>query len=133
MFAEKVNKICSIYHDAETTREAEGHTVSASWAFVCDGLNTHKLESLVWFVVEQCCVEEELGREGKDGIFKSQASYADFFYDKNHRIRFVYTPKHCSWMDQIEIWFEIIKCRLLKRKSYQSVQQLEESILCFIK
>ena len=27
-FAEKVNEICSIYHDAETTREAGGHTVS---------------------------------------------------------------------------------------------------------
>ena len=36
-------------------------------------------------------------------------------------------------MNQIEIWFGIINRRLLKRKSYQSVQQLEESILRFIK
>ncbi len=105
----------------------------ASWTFVCDGLNTHKSERLVRFVAEQCCAEEELGRKGKNGILKSLASRAEFLHDKGHRIRFVYTPKHCSWMNQIEIWFGIINRRLLKRKSYQSVQQLEESILRFIK
>lgn len=105
----------------------------ASWTFVCDGLNTHKSESLVRFVAEQCCAEEEPGHKGKDGILKSLASRADFLHNKGHRIRFVYTPKHCSWMNQIEIWFRIINRRLLKRKSYQSVQQLEESILRFIK
>lgn len=80
----------------------------ASWTFVCDGLNTHKSESLVRFVAEQCCAEEELGHKGKDGILKSLASRADFLHNKGHRIRFVYTPKHCSWMNQIEIWFGII-------------------------
>ena len=49
----------------------------ASWTFVCDGLNTHKSESLVRFVAEQCCAEEELGHKGKDGILKSLASRAD--------------------------------------------------------
>ncbi len=82
------------------------------------------------FVAEQCSIIAVLG---KSGILKSYSSYTDFLYDKNHRIHFVYTPKHCSWMNQIEIWFGIINCRLLKRKSYQSVQQLEESILRFIK
>ncbi|MDE5825513.1 MAG: transposase [Lachnospiraceae bacterium] len=105
----------------------------ASWTFVCDGLNTYKSESLVQFVAEQCCIEGGLGHKGKDGILKSVAGWADFLHDRNHKIRFVYTPKHCSWMNQIEIWFGIINRRLLKRKSYQSVQQLEESNLRFIK
>lgn len=105
----------------------------ASWTFVCDGLNIHKSENLVRFVAEQCCIEGGLGCKGKDGILKTQASRADFLHDKSHRIRFVYTPKHCSRMNQIEIWFGIINRRLPKRKSYQSVQQLEESILRFIK
>ncbi len=37
-----------------------------------------------------------------------------------------------SWMNQIEIWFGIINRRLLKRRSYLSVQELEASILRFI-
>lgn len=104
----------------------------ASWTFVCDGLNTHKSEGLVRFVAEQCGVSEDLGCKGKVGILKSQESRAEFLHQKNHRIRIVYTPKHCSWMNQIEIWFGIINRRLLKRKSYKSIEELDASILRFI-
>ncbi|WP_235388239.1 transposase [Enterocloster clostridioformis] len=38
-------------------------------------------------------------------------SRADFLHDPSHRLRFVYTPKHSSWMNQIEIWFGIINRR----------------------
>ena len=105
----------------------------ASWTFVCDGLNTHKSESLVRFVAEQCGLTEELGCKGKSGILKSLESRAEFLHQEDHRIRIVYTPKHCSWMNQIEIWFGIINRRLLKRKSYKSIDELEASILRFIK
>ena len=104
----------------------------APWTFVCDGLNTHKSESLVRFVAEQCGLSEDLGRKGKSGILKNQESRAEFLHQKDHRIRIVYTPKHCSWMNQIEIWFGIINRRLLKRKSYRSIDELKESILRFI-
>ena len=33
----------------------------APWTFVCDGINTHKSESLVQFVAEQCGLSEDLG------------------------------------------------------------------------
>lgn len=104
----------------------------ASWTFVCDGLNTHKSESLVRFVAEACGLETELGKKGKSGILKNMESRADFLHDPSHRIRFVYTPKHSSWMNQIEIWFGIISRKLLKRKSYSSIEELEQSILRFI-
>ena len=104
----------------------------ASWTFVCDGLNIHKSESLVRFVAEQCGLKDELGCKGKAGILKNQTSRTQFLHQEDHRIRFVYTPKHCSWMNQIEIWFSIISRRLLKRKSYISVEELEASILRFI-
>lgn len=104
----------------------------ASWTFVCDGLNTHKSESLVRFVAEQCGLSEDLGRKGKAGILKSQESRTEFLSQKDHRIRIVYTPKHCSWMNQIEIRFGIINRCLLKRKSYKSIEELEASIRRFI-
>lgn len=105
----------------------------ASWTFVCDGLNTHKSEQLVRFVAQQCGFQGDLGRKEKRGILKSQKSRTEFLHQKDHRIRFVYTPKHCSWMNQIEIWFSIINRRLLKRKSYASIEELESSILRFVK
>ena len=104
----------------------------ASWTFICDGLNTHKSEALVRFVAEACAPGVELGEKGKIGILKSMESRAEFLHDPSHRIRFVYTPKHSSWMNQIEIWFGIINRKLLKRKSYLSTEELEASILRFI-
>ena len=40
----------------------------ASWTFVCDGLNTHKPESLVRFIAQQRGLTEDLGIKGKSGI-----------------------------------------------------------------
>lgn len=104
----------------------------ASWTFVCDGLNTHKSEAPVRFVSEACGIDREPGKKGKCGILKNMESRAEFLHDPLHRIRFVYTPKHSSWMNQIEIWFGIINRKLLKRKSYLSIEDLEKSILRFI-
>lgn len=55
-----------------------------------------------------------------------------FLEDPTHRIRFMYTPKHCSWMNQVELWFSIFAGRLLKRASFSSTQELEERLLAFI-
>ncbi len=116
----------------EAVKALVGTDPQAQWTFVCDGLNTHKSEALVRFIAEACASGMELGRKGKSGILKSMGTRADFLHDPSHRIRFVYTPKHSSWMNQIEIWFGIINRKLLKRKSYLSIEELEESIRRFI-
>jgi transposase len=104
----------------------------AGWVFIVDNLNTHQSESLVLYVAEACGIKEDLGRKGKSGVLKSQASRAAFLGEAGHRIRFVYTPKHCSWLNQIEIWFSVLVRKLLKRSSFSSLEDLRERMLRFI-
>lgn len=102
------------------------------WIFIVDQLNTHRSESLVRFVAQACGFEGDLGIKGKEGILQSMNTRAAFLQDESHRIRFVYTPKHTSWLNQIEIWFSILVRRLLKRGNFSSVNELRERILAFI-
>lgn len=104
----------------------------AGWVFVVDNLNTHQSEGLVLWVAQTCGIEEDLGIKGKHGVLKSQASRAAFLSETGHRIRFVYTPKHTSWLNQIEIWFGILVRKLLRRSSFRSVEDLKARILAFI-
>ena len=100
--------------------------------FVLDNLNTHRSEALVRYIAEEIGYEGDLGKKGVRGILKNMESRAEFLSDESHRIRFYYVPIHCSWMNQIEIWFGIINRRLLKRKSYTSVEELKNSIRNYI-
>jgi transposase len=104
----------------------------ANWIFVADNLNTHCSESLVRLVAEWCGITDDLGEKGKSGVVKSMESRAVFLTDTTHRIRFVYTPKHCSWLNQIEIWFGILCRRLLNRSSFRSLEEMRERVLSFI-
>lgn len=104
----------------------------AGWVVVVDNLNTHQSESLVVWVARTCGLAGDLGVKGKQGVLKSQPSRAAFLSDKGHRIRFVYTPKHTSWLNQVEIWFSILVRKLLRRGSFLSVADLRARILAFI-
>ena len=104
----------------------------APWLFIVDQLNIHKSEALVRLVANAWGIEEELGEKEKRGILQSMQTRAAFLREVSHRIRFVYTPKHTSWLNQIELWFSILVRRLLKRGNFTSVEHLRECILAFI-
>lgn len=102
------------------------------WHVVCDRLNTHQGASLVEWIAQRDGIEEDLGVKGENGILASMASRAAFLADPTHSVVFHYTPKHSSWMNQIEIWLSILVRKLLKRGSFTSVEDLCTQVLAFI-
>jgi transposase len=104
----------------------------AGWVFIVDNLDTHQSESLVRYVAVACGIEDDLGRKGKSGVLASKATRKAFLSDPAHRIRFAYTPRHCSWLNQVEIWFGILSRKLLRRSSFTSAEELKQRVLAFI-
>jgi hypothetical protein len=60
------------------------------------------------------------------------ASRKEFLAEAAHRIRFVYLPKHSSWLNQIEIIFGIIHRKLLRSGNFTSVANLEDQLRQFM-
>ena len=104
----------------------------ATWIFVVDQLDTHLSASLVELVARRCGIRDDLGIKYNKGILKSKRTRRAFLEDSSHRIRFVYTPRHCSWLNQVEIWFSILARRLLKRSSFTSLDDLRARVHAFI-
>ncbi|MGI9427222.1 MAG: transposase [Bythopirellula sp.] len=105
----------------------------AGWVFVVDNLNTHCGEPLVRAVARSLGIEEStLGVAKKYGVLQTMASRREFLSDRRHRIRFVYIPKHSSWLNQIEIVFGIINRRVMRRGSFTSKDDLLEKLRRFI-
>lgn len=104
----------------------------AGWIFVADQLNTHVSEALVKLVAERCAIHGDLGVKGHNGVLQTMASRKAFLENPEHRIRFVYTPRHCSWLNQIELWFSILVRKLLRRSSFASLDDLRARVEAFV-
>jgi transposase len=102
------------------------------WHVVLDNLDTHRSASLVRWVAAESDLTLDLGIKGQSGILHNRQSRAAFLSDSTHRIVFHYTPKHSSWLNQIEIWLSILVRKLLKRGSFRSQAELQAKVLAFI-
>jgi transposase len=115
-----------IHHTVQTDSEA-------GWVFVVDNLNTHCSAALVRYVARLEGMDENmLGQKGKAGILTSMATRQAFLSDRRHRVRFVYLPKHSSWLNQIEVIFGIVSRRVVRRGNFSSLAALKERLLLFI-
>lgn len=106
----------------------------AEWLFVLDNLNTHYGEPIVRLIANLLGMDEDtLGDKRKrKGILGSAKSRREFLSDSTHPIRFVFIPKHSSWLNQIEVIFGIISRRVMRHGSFTSKQDLKQKLSSFI-
>lgn len=106
---------------------------ATKWHLMLDNLNIHQSESLVrWIAHREGIAQDALGVKGKSGILQSMESRAAFLHDPTHQVVMYYTPKHASWMNQVEIWLSILVRKLLKRGTFMTLEDLRDQILAFI-
>jgi hypothetical protein len=110
----------------------ESDPTAGKWHVVVDNLNTHCSASLVRYVAALEGLTGDLGEKGRYGILHTMQTRADFLRDPTHRLVFHYTPKHASWLNQVEIWLGILVRKVLRRGSFTSVEDLQARVLAFI-
>lgn len=133
----KVQGVCGDTRTEEDFAKFVAHMIESNpghrtYHFVVDQLNTHKSERLVRDVAEHCGINEDLGLKGQRGILKSMATRERFLVDTGKSIIFHYTPKHASWMNQIEIWFGMLVKKVIRRGNFLSKDALKQKLLAFI-
>lgn len=117
-------------HIARTIQTAP----EANWVVVLDNLNTHSSEPVVRLIAGLLGIDQDrLGnKKRRRGILGSVKSRREFLADPCHRIRFVFTPKHSSWLNQIEVVFGIIGRRVMRHGSFTSQADLRDKLMTFI-
>ena len=105
-----------------------------------DNLNTHCGEPIVRLIANLLGIDQNnLGdKKRRRGILGSMKSRRTFLTDPSHRIRFVFIPKHSSWLNQIEVVFGIIGRRVMRHDgpgrpgSFTSQRDLQNKLMAFI-
>lgn len=108
-------------------KEPNAHIV-----FLSDQLNTHLSESLVVWAAQVNNIDTDLGVKGKKGLLKNLQTRMTFLENEKHRIRFVFTPKHCSWLNPIENWFAKLQTHVITNGNFSSIENLNLKIENYI-
>jgi transposase len=94
--------------------------------WVMDNLNTH-------WSLEVCRLFAKLnGVTFEARRLRRGAQRRAFLTDPDHRHVIHYTPRHGSWLNQVEIWFSVLARRVLRRGEFRSVKELAEKIQAYI-
>lgn len=117
---------------AEHIKQTVATDPLADWVFVVDNLNTHYGEPIVRLVAKLLGIQRDLGKKKSRGVLATMKSRREFLSDPSHSIRFVFIPKHSSWLNQIESVFGIIKRRVIRGGTFQSKEDLKNKLLAFI-
>jgi len=94
--------------------------------WVMDNLNTHWSLNLCRTIAQLSGVRFDPKR------LKTGKDRRAFLTDPEHKHVVHYTPKHGSWLNQIEIWFGVLQRRLLRRGEFKSKKNLTEQLLTYL-
>jgi DDE superfamily endonuclease len=94
--------------------------------WVMDNLNTHWTFALCQYLGKLSGVWETRPP------LRTGAQRRAFLTDSSHKHVVHYTPKHGSWLNQIEIWFGVLTRRVLQRGEFRSAEELAQRILEYI-
>lgn len=94
--------------------------------WVLDNLNTH-------WSLDVCRVIAELSDVPfvKSELRRGVQRHA-FLTDPTHRHVFHFTPKHGSWLNQVELWFGVLERRFLERGDFGSATEFESRLRAYI-
>lgn len=107
----------------EVFAQCREHRAAADLVAFMDALAEKYPTGIVYVVWDNL----DIHHDGKDGRWKT------FNARHGNRFRFVYTPKHASWLNQIEIWFSILQRRVIRFGDFIDVNDLARKIVAFIR
>jgi transposase len=94
--------------------------------WIVDNLNTHWSLEVCRLVAEWCevpFVAQEL---------RCGAQRRAFLSDPQHKVVFHFTPKHGSWLNQVELFFSVLSRQVLRRGDFASVEQFEARLQAWL-
>lgn len=94
--------------------------------WILDNLNTH-------WSLEVCKLMAQLnGLPFHPRDLRTGEQRRAFLTDTEHRHVFHFTPKHGSWLNQVELWFSTLARRWLKRSDFASAEEFTSRLQAYM-